>query len=303
MQSRAQMCCLPLVAVGRVCRAVGKQLAGSAPVAAVTANCARAVLAGQQRCKEKKNVQWPLFLGCVEGIALARLVTKRVHKIKFAFHHPILLPVASTSLRSCFGSNVPTSFTMAVPAVLGDYIVKNYKRLLICVAPPAESVESADDADDDDTVRIHASDDANRPRRRHSSNTRVRSSRSVRRAERTAVAASASGSTTRPPDAERSDEEEPFVSHHEGPRMVRGRWFHRFRAYSCRRVLWRYSFETFADDCLCSRLCRYYPLTQRTHSEGACSRASQKGRVARVTSLSWAVCRSERAESFLSCSM
>lgn len=161
---------------------------------------------------------------------------------------------------------------MAVPGVLGDYIVKNYKRLLICVAPPAES---ADDADEDDAVRSQSPDD--RPRRRRSSIARVRSSRSIRRAR--AATASASASATPPPDAEAegSDEDEPFVCVHEGLRMVRGRRFHLFRANDCVRVGCRHSWEAFADGCLCPYLCCYSPRSAEDPFRGCVQSRQSEG--------------------------
>ncbi|CDF36238.1 unnamed protein product [Chondrus crispus] len=51
---------------------------------------------------------------------------------------------------------------MAVPGILGEYIAKNYRRLLICVAPPPPERDP----------QLSDNDDPPRPRRRRSSNTR-----------------------------------------------------------------------------------------------------------------------------------
>lgn len=54
---------------------------------------------------------------------------------KVASHRDTLAPAHSLARRAV---------AMAVPGVLTEYIAKNYKRLLICVAPPATSSDSDD---------------------------------------------------------------------------------------------------------------------------------------------------------------
>lgn len=107
---------------------------------------------------------------------------------------------------------------MAVPGQLGDYIVKNYRRLLICVAPPSViDSATADDNEPNAEPSLHVAEpDPDPPRRRRRSFVRSRR-------------ASRPPSTHAPPpahdDAGSAVDDGPYVCVHEGQRMVRGMFF------------------------------------------------------------------------------